>query len=264
MYTGNIYKFENKINGKIYIGQSREIKRRYDRHVNCKKPKYELEKAIKKYGIENFNYTILETFTSEILEEVNKWMDDKEDYYISFYNSVAPNGYNLLSSRHHPQFSDITKKRISEACSGEKNGFYGKKHSEETKEKMRQSAAKRDNTNIGKHKRTPEEIEKWKEMIKKYKESLTEEEKQNILKKQAESMRLRKINMGEEEYNEWNNKRIEKQKLTLHEKIKNGNFTTLEGRRVINNGIISKKVFAEELEKYLNLGWSFGYIKKRK
>lgn len=75
IYNGNIYKFENKLNGKIYIGQSRCIKRRYESHVECKNPIYELDRAIKKYGIENFNYDILETFNTPNLDEVNKWME---------------------------------------------------------------------------------------------------------------------------------------------------------------------------------------------
>jgi len=35
--------------------------------------------------------------------------------------------------------SDETKAKLSEACAGEKNGFYGKKHSKETKEKLSKS-----------------------------------------------------------------------------------------------------------------------------
>lgn len=33
--------------------------------------------------------------------------------------------------------SDETRRKISEACKGEKNGFYGKHHSEEAKLKMK-------------------------------------------------------------------------------------------------------------------------------
>jgi hypothetical protein len=60
-------------------------------------------------------------------------MDKKEEFYIKEFNSLSPNGYNLLSSKKHPEFSEITRKKISEACKGEKNGFYGRKHSEETR-----------------------------------------------------------------------------------------------------------------------------------
>lgn len=147
IYNGNIYKFENKLNGKIYIGQSRCIERRYEDHVYCDNPKYELDRAIKKYGIENFNYVILETFNTPNLDEVNKWMDEREEYYIKFYNCLNPNGYNLLSNRHHPEFCELTRERISTSCLGNKNGFYGRKHSEETKKKMSESAKRRGNNN---------------------------------------------------------------------------------------------------------------------
>lgn len=147
LITGVIYKFQNKLNNKIYIGQSREEKRRYERHVNCKEPLYELDRAIKCYGIENFTYEIIESFESYNIDEVNTWMDEREEYYIKEFNSLYPNGYNLLSNRKHPEFSEITKERISTSCLGINNGFYGKKHSEETRKRMSESAKRRGNNN---------------------------------------------------------------------------------------------------------------------
>lgn len=147
LITGVIYKFQNKLNNKIYIGQSREEKRRYERHVNCKEPLYELDRAIKCYGIENFTYEIIESFESYNIDEVNTWMDEREEYYIKEFNSLYPNGYNLLSNRKHPEFSEITKERISTSCLGVNNGFYGKKHSEETRKRMSESAKRRGNNN---------------------------------------------------------------------------------------------------------------------
>lgn len=92
-----IYKITNKINGKIYIGQSVDIKRRWWEHKarafepnsNCfNKPLYQ---AIRKYGISNFELTIL----CECKEtDLNK----KEAEYISTFNSIVPNGYNILPS----------------------------------------------------------------------------------------------------------------------------------------------------------------------
>lgn len=74
-------------------------------------------------------------------------MDEREDYYIKFYNCLNPNGYNLLSNRHHPEFCELTKERISTSCLGNKNGFYGRKHSEETRKRMSESAKNRGNNN---------------------------------------------------------------------------------------------------------------------
>lgn len=55
-----IYKFENKINGNIYIGQSTDIKKRYQKHLAASKnPKQIIHKAIKKYGDLNGNLSKL-------------------------------------------------------------------------------------------------------------------------------------------------------------------------------------------------------------
>lgn len=89
-----IYKFTNKVNGKIYIGQSIDVIKRYKRHIyqafnNTKSNKdYKLpfHAAMRKYGKENFTFEILEECPREQLNE-------REQYWISFYDSFK-NGYN--------------------------------------------------------------------------------------------------------------------------------------------------------------------------
>ena len=96
-----IYKIENLINSKVYIGQSTDIKERWANHKrvifeNNKrseiKKRYPLYLAFEKYGIENFSFEILEECS---LEE----LDTKEQFYIKKYNSYIDfpnsNGYNL-------------------------------------------------------------------------------------------------------------------------------------------------------------------------
>lgn len=92
-----IYKITNKINNKVYIGQSLDIKRRWSEHKsrvneinsNCyNKPLYH---SIRKYGIENFLFEIIEECAPEEL-------NDKEKYYIELFNCIVPNGYNILGS----------------------------------------------------------------------------------------------------------------------------------------------------------------------
>lgn len=86
-----IYKIENKINGKSYIGQSIDIERRWQEHYNRKNytyyNKHPLYVAFNKYGIQNFDFVILEECNQALL-------DDKEKYYIKKYNSYS-NGYNF-------------------------------------------------------------------------------------------------------------------------------------------------------------------------
>ena len=85
-----IYKIENKINGKIYIGQSIHIQRRWMEH--CKPSTHSvISNAIKKYGKENFSFEVLEECSVEELNE-------KELYYIHKYNSIIPKGYNVIDN----------------------------------------------------------------------------------------------------------------------------------------------------------------------
>ena len=57
--TCGIYKIENLINGKVYIGKSIEIEKRWQKHLNAK-DNFLIHKALRKYGKENFSFTILE------------------------------------------------------------------------------------------------------------------------------------------------------------------------------------------------------------
>ena len=79
-----IYKITNKINGKIYIGQSNNIKRRFLEHTY--RDKLPIDMAIKKYGKDNFSFEILEECS---LEELN----EKETYWIKKLKSLEY-GYN--------------------------------------------------------------------------------------------------------------------------------------------------------------------------
>ena len=95
-----IYKIENLINGKIYIGQSIHIEKRWSEH--CQPSANSLiAQAIRKYGKENFSFQIMKE-TSDITE-----LNALETEYIRQYNSLAPHGYNitLVDSNEHHQFN---------------------------------------------------------------------------------------------------------------------------------------------------------------
>ena len=84
-----IYKITNQINGKVYIGQSINIEHRWKEHIQEAKhgdKKYKIYLALRKYGIENFKFEILEECQREELNE-------KEIFYIEKYNSYY-DGYN--------------------------------------------------------------------------------------------------------------------------------------------------------------------------
>ena len=133
-----IYCITNKINGKQYVGQTvRSLEERYSEH--CRKLNTVVGKAIKKYGKENFNIEILDS--SLIIDDLN----DKETYWIKKKNTIIPNGYNLcyggnstLGYKHKTTSRlkmSATKKRLGNMV-GEKNHFYGKKHTDETRAVM--------------------------------------------------------------------------------------------------------------------------------
>ena len=88
---GFIYKITNKINGKVYIGQTiTPIKNRMYKHYSQARNGKNItgiDAAIKKYGEENFE-------VEQILECPNEDLDLQEKFYISKYNSFE-NGYNL-------------------------------------------------------------------------------------------------------------------------------------------------------------------------
>ena len=86
-----IYKIVNIINNKVYIGQSINSLNRFKQH--CENKNSLIGKAIQKYGKENFQLEILGRF-----EDYN----EKEKYYINFYRSLAPYGYNLAKGGEEP------------------------------------------------------------------------------------------------------------------------------------------------------------------
>lgn len=90
-----IYKFENNINHKVYIGQAIDLKERYKKH--CKNIKdinhqEDLYQALREYGLQNFSYNVLEEY--EFFDQ--DLLNQKEKYYINLFNSLKPNGYNMI------------------------------------------------------------------------------------------------------------------------------------------------------------------------
>ncbi len=92
-----IYCFKNKINGKCYIGQSLKLRRRIYKHItNFKTNLYDapLYRAFGKYGLDNFEVFVLDTFTDTNNSKLKNILDDLEKKYIKEYNSYGPTGYN--------------------------------------------------------------------------------------------------------------------------------------------------------------------------
>ena len=92
-----IYKITNKLNGKIYIGQSINIEQRWKQHHQETKngnKNTKLYLAMRKYGIENFIFEVLEQCSKDEL-------NDREIYWIKKYDSFK-NGYNMTPGGNEP------------------------------------------------------------------------------------------------------------------------------------------------------------------
>lgn len=132
-----IYKSTNKITGKIYIGQTTHtLDKRIKGHI--KESKIESNRpfmlSINKYGEDNFTFETIDSANN--LDELN----DKEVYWINFYNSVSPNGYNVTGGGQGKKMK--TTKELSRIISeGLKNSekWQETKNNEEYKIKMEKS-----------------------------------------------------------------------------------------------------------------------------
>lgn len=108
-----IYLFKNKVNGKVYVGQSIDVEERIKSHfalANSKKKSGELmliDRAIRKHGSDAFDVKILVECSEDEL-------DKYETYYISFYDSTnTDKGYNLQSGGGHYTLSEEGRKNVS-------------------------------------------------------------------------------------------------------------------------------------------------------
>lgn len=151
----SIYIHINKINRKVYIGQTSQHppEKRWLNGKGYSGNKH-FDAAIKKYGWNNFEHKIL--YNNLSINEAN----DLEAFLINQYNSTNNKyGYNIKpggrNSPHSEQtnklisqskmghiVTDETKRKISENhadCSGKNNPRYGKHCSEETKQKIREN-----------------------------------------------------------------------------------------------------------------------------
>lgn len=87
--VGYIYKITNKLNQKVYIGKTlRDPKIRWREHIeDSRHPYLPLQRAFNKYGIEAFEFTVLEQINNDSL------LNEREKYYINKFNSYKK-GYN--------------------------------------------------------------------------------------------------------------------------------------------------------------------------
>lgn len=128
-----IYKFTNKTNGKVYIGETRDFRVRMQKYKcshNRGKVIHLITRAMLKYGIDGFHYQVLERFPEGTPKHV---LLDREEFWIRIYDATNKKiGYNISKrGRERKGFimSDEARKKISLAG-------IGRKHSPDTCRRM--------------------------------------------------------------------------------------------------------------------------------
>ena len=165
-----IYKVTNKVNGKIYIGQTiRTLEQRKWQHLDCAKNgvKTHFYNAIRKYGEENFVFEIIDEASS--LQELN----ELERYYIAKFNCIE-NGYNMVDGgNNNVMFLDDVKQKHLESMRSDETRAkisktmkeYRKEHPWTDEQKRKFAKSKYGNKNFAGHKLT----EQHKEALRKVK-----------------------------------------------------------------------------------------------
>lgn len=130
---GYIYAIINEINGKVYIGQTKDIKKRLNNHRSTLKNNAHknphLQKSVNKYGIKNFTF-------EPLFEVPTEELDVNERFYIAFFESMNPKkGYNKENGgNQNKNVSEETRRKMSKASKERwKDEGYRKKMSEKKK-----------------------------------------------------------------------------------------------------------------------------------
>lgn len=137
---GTIYIIKNKINNKLYVGQTGNWGQRFIGH---KSGKLYIDYAMRKNGYENFEFYFFNDIPIQLWDYFEKTL-------IKQLNSTSPNGYNLDSG------GSKQKTRHLDTCEKISKSNTGKIRTEEVKEKNRQARLGKnlgkDNPNYGNHK----------------------------------------------------------------------------------------------------------------
>ena len=245
MKKGIIYEWRNKLDGKFYVGQTIRPKGRYKNHVKAQGDSV-FHRAIRLHGIENFEYTVVATYEHETEQGLYDLLNEAEKERIKFRNSLVPNGYNVAEGgKNGNTLSGMTEEEYVAHCNkisnllkgkftGENNPMYGKKQSDESKEKNRQS-------HLGKH----------------YSD--------DTRKKHSENAKGEKNPMKRPEVRAKHSDTLKGEKNpSKRPEVRDKLSKATKGMKPVNNGIECKKIHVSKIDEFLanNPGWVCGYIKK--
>ena len=157
-----IYRIDNSINGKCYVGSSIDLDRRRKEHsytlMNNSHSNKHLQNAYNKYGRECFKFTIIEIL--EIFDDIKQSLLDREQFWI---DNLLPE-YNILliaGSSLGFNHSEETKQQISNSTKGVKKSIEHSKHIREAqKGKILTEDHKAKLSEAAKHRKSPSNVTK--------------------------------------------------------------------------------------------------------
>lgn len=143
--SSGIYKIQNTLDGKVYVGSGQYIEGRWSDHkFQLSKDIHHsihLQRAWNKYGKNSFKFEII-----ELLEPIKNILIEREQYWIDYYNSSNDKfGYNInpkADSRLGSVSSKETREKISRSMLGKKHKFAKRNRSplsQKTKDKISNS-----------------------------------------------------------------------------------------------------------------------------
>lgn len=144
-----IYGIENAESHKWYVGQAADICRRFNQHKtllrNGKHKNRHLQNAWNKLGEGAFSFRILETCSVDELSDRERFWIQEKNSFIGGYNKTE--GGEGLRGWNAPEWYREERSRM---YSRENNPFYGRKHTEETRAKLRETHRGSRHVNYGK------------------------------------------------------------------------------------------------------------------
>ena len=173
--VGIIYGWYNIKSGKWYVGQTIHPNGRFNAHIrlSSSNDNTHFHRALRKYGLENFVYCILED--NVLRDNLNM----KEQYWIEYYDSFY-DGYNMTAGGDgtlscvpwnkgkHGIFSEETIKKMSKSLKGrfigENNPFYGKHHSIESRKKNSEAHKGRKAKKVNQYDKEGNFVHQWDSM----------------------------------------------------------------------------------------------------
>jgi group I intron endonuclease len=131
-----IYKALNKINGKIYIGETNNLEKRIVEHLRSAQrgDKGYFYNALRAYGSQVFEWSTID------IADCREILDEKEEYWINHLHTKPPYGYNVANGGNwNPGKNRGTKRPDLAERNKVIKPMLGKHLSEETKRKLSES-----------------------------------------------------------------------------------------------------------------------------